>query len=844
MPDPQVALKVALLGPATITDTFGRTAATGWGTATTGGAWAVAGPAADYSVASGTGRHNHPSIGLIRYGILPGALLDVEQLVDTYPAVAPAGAAVVTGAIARWNAANYYWLRTEFTATGTVVLKLSRVLSGVYTDLGVLDPVPGLTYTVGQALRTRSQVVGDRLRIRVWPAAGVEPAAWHLDVADPAPLSGAGQVGLQTWVVAGNTNPTPVVLHHDNYQVTPYWTDLAGRIHYGDGGGPLTIDIGRQTEVQDVEPTRIAATLRNADGALNPRNPSSPYYGTWEQGRQVRVTETVDGEEIDLATGYLEIPDVQVNSPNVVQPCSITAVDRLGRLAGAPAMEGTLAEHVRTYGGTLALHLPLTDAYPHMSSNTTVTLERRVAGFFSDPVPVEPDELIRATDTDGPSGDDQRYARWSPAVDAEGDAFLGSATLYAPLSIPVGATDVLAVSVWTRPNTQTVVAPALRPNSTFLILGNVTDFGVTIRDYRPDASGVQVSGFSLPAPISGGRELERDTWRLVTVRIAMATGATSLWVGADLVATGTATPPAGTTLTEITLGQNYVGSLGHVQVRVGPDATTMTRADHLAQYAHGWQGLDRQTVAERIATLAAYAGVPASELDLPADAATPLQPARLSGVGTAQAMQDAATAGQDILMTTPQGRLTLVPRGRRYNQPVTLQIPWGWLMRGGIRYRPDKPVTDAVATRTGGGTARRVDERLRARYGVLSRSVQLDSAIDADPANWVLWTLQAFGQPRTRCPLIRINLLRRSLTARKALMRLKVGDRVQLTGMPANSPEDVPHLIVQGIRHIIGPARRRILELNTSPLLGPSPGSPPACPVVGDLVSTTAVVAY
>ncbi|MEK8108649.1 hypothetical protein NKG94_34435 [Micromonospora sp. M12] len=72
------------------------------------------------------------------------------------------------------------------------------------------------------------------------------------------------------------------------------------------------------------------------------------------------MTETVDGEEIDLAVGFLEIPDVQVNSPNLDQPCSISAVDRLGRLDGAPPFAGTLAEHVRTYGGTPVLHFPWT----------------------------------------------------------------------------------------------------------------------------------------------------------------------------------------------------------------------------------------------------------------------------------------------------------------------------------------------------------------------------------------------------------------------------------------------------------------------------------------------------
>ncbi|MEK8108647.1 hypothetical protein NKG94_34425 [Micromonospora sp. M12] len=70
---------------------------------------------------------------------------------------------------------------------------------------------------------------------------------------------------------------------------------------------------------------------------------------------------------------------------------------------------------------------------------------------------------------------------------------------------------------------------------------------------------------------------------------------------------------------------------------------------------------------------------------------------------------------------------------------------------------------------------------------VLARTVTLDTDVDADPANWVSWTLAAFGEPRTRCPLLRINLLNRTVADRKALLKLRVGDRIQLTDMPAGS---------------------------------------------------------
>ncbi|MEU7590674.1 hypothetical protein AB0A95_30835 [Micromonospora sp. NPDC049230] len=742
------------------------------------------------------------------------------------------------------------------------------VTSGPAVGSELVPTTPNLTHRVQAWVRAN---VAGRLQIGLnW----YDPATVHLGesvasvdltagvwtqiehTADSPSSAGYGQMKI----VLPGLVPVWHLVYIDVAMLLASWTDLAGRLHYGDGGGPLTIDIGRQTESQDIEPTRIAAVLKNGDGWLTPRNPASPYYGTWEQGRQVRITETVGGEEIDLATGLLEIPDVQVNSPNVDQPCSISAVDRLGRLAGAPSFDGTLAEHIRTYGGPLVEWFPLSEPATagEYLSTTSGTVTRRVVHGFGGAVPIaaEPEELITAASMAGPPGDDQSYARWNPVGDTAGLSSFAEATLLAAFEQPVtvAAGDVIALSAWVNLSAYEMAAGSEEPGGWIVSLYSAQT-SATLRIIRRTLSvpgpDLFMQGGQVYVPgdttrtMDTGQVWPRDQWRLVTTRLHTGTGVHELWVGHDATASqATGVTPGVQTFDHLDIGLGWSGAIGNIQIRVGPAATTMSRTMHLEQYAHGCRGLHRQTVAERIATLAAFAGLAPTDLDLPAEASTPMQVAELGGKTPAQAMQEAATTGQDILMTTPQGRITLVPRVRRYNQPVTLAIPFGWLMRGGIRYRPDRPVTDTVATRTGGGTARRVSGPQRARYGVLARTVALDTDVDADPANWAAWTLAAFGQPRTRCPLLRINLLNRTIAARKALLRLRVGDRIQLTGMPVGSPDDVPHLIVQGIRHVIGPHRRRLLEFNTSPLLGPVPGAPPACPVVGDFVGNAALIAY
>lgn len=644
-----------------------------------------------------------------------------------------------------------------------------------------------------------------------------------------------------------------VALDSDVDDPSPVWTDLSSRVFYGQGGSPVTVDIGRQNEMAEIQPTNMAWALRNGDNAFTPRNPGSPHAGKWEQGRRCQIIETVGGEDFPLGTGFLEIPEMAVVDPLSAQPVTVTAVDRMGRLDSAPPFEGTLAEHVRTQGGPLAMHFPMSDSFPYMSSNTLATTQRLVRGFFDLPVPKDPEELVKAGGMQGPPGDDQSYALWEPAADADGDAFLGHVemTSWIP-AVPVAATDVVALSVWVRASAHELAPGAIQPDSTIVAVqgaasGLNLDFSLEIED---DRAAVRAYSFGSGGStyVTGTRELERETWRLVTARVDFATGQYELWCGADMAVSGTKTnlPPAGTNLLFMSIGSLFHGAIGHIQVRVGPAASTMTRAMHIAQHVHGFQGLQRQTVAERLVTLAGYAGIPATELAIPSSASTPLQAAKLAGQSPAASFRAAAAAGQDTLITTGQGYITVVPRAQRYGQAVAMQIPFGWIGRGGLRYKPDRPVTDVTVTRTGGGTVRRSDPVRARRYGVTGQQYQLDTAIDEDPSNLASWALAAFGQMRTRCPSIRINMLRTGITVaeRKQMLRLKVGDLIELTGLPAGSPDDVPWLIIQGIKHTIGPGRRRTIEFNTSPLLGPTPGVPPPCPVVGDLVSASAVIAY
>ncbi|MFJ8687199.1 hypothetical protein [Micromonospora wenchangensis] len=198
-------------------DAFGRTLSSAWGTADRGGAWTLGGgPAADFTISGGYGRHLQPSKNVLRYALLSDVRRNVEQVSDVaVPAVAT-GASAVVGHLARYQTGtgDRYWLRWEFDIAGAVSAKISKTVGGVHTDLAVRASIPGLTYTAGQWWTVRSSVVGRRLSVRAWPTGTPEPDTWTLTVFDSS-ITAAGRYGVQSWAVGGNTNTTEFRI--DNY---------------------------------------------------------------------------------------------------------------------------------------------------------------------------------------------------------------------------------------------------------------------------------------------------------------------------------------------------------------------------------------------------------------------------------------------------------------------------------------------------------------------------------------------------------------------------------------------------------------------------------------------------
>ena len=215
---------VTVTAPAALAaDSFGRTVATGWGAADTGGTWTVAGGATNFAVGSGVGTVK------IATSAGPSAVLGGVSSSSTDLVVTMSSDKVGTGngvylyAVGRRTSGGDYRGRVRLTSSGGVAIAVSRVVSGAETMLGSELVLPGVTYAAGTKLTLRLQVQGTgttTLRLKVWPTSGSEPADWQVVKTDTtAGLQTAGSVGLVTYLSGTATNG-PVVASFDDLAVT------------------------------------------------------------------------------------------------------------------------------------------------------------------------------------------------------------------------------------------------------------------------------------------------------------------------------------------------------------------------------------------------------------------------------------------------------------------------------------------------------------------------------------------------------------------------------------------------------------------------------------------------
>jgi PKD repeat protein len=205
-----------------ISDLFGRTIANSWGPADVGGAWAVAGGAANFSVNGGTGKIKMATAGS-GPSVTSGALgtADTNATVDISLDKPMTGGGVYVSLASRKIGNSEYRTTAKFLVGGSVQLQVVKIASGVSTTLRTVT-VPGLTYNAGDVVTLRFQVSGTSsvaLNAKVWKTGTTEPTAFQSTATDSsAPLTTAGSIALYPYLSGSSTN-SPVVATFDNMTV-------------------------------------------------------------------------------------------------------------------------------------------------------------------------------------------------------------------------------------------------------------------------------------------------------------------------------------------------------------------------------------------------------------------------------------------------------------------------------------------------------------------------------------------------------------------------------------------------------------------------------------------------
>lgn len=454
----------------------------------------------------------------------------------------------------------------------------------------------------------------------------------------------------------------------------PTWQDITAYVH-----GPILISTGSPSigsAAGTARPATLAATLENIDHRFTFGNTASPL-SNWKPGRRVRCYEVIGNRRFDWFSGYMQPPETDDwAEKGADQFVTVTAVDRLGRFATARPFVSTLAEHVLyNGGGALRAYYPLGDPgnlyRPIVGAATyaplTETLAISAGGDQAQNNYRAASAAIGADDLSVPAFAPQ-YLIGTPSI------AIAETELTASYNGGAGITTTgasVTVACWVNPSTSSVNAQ-WRP----LQVGFGTGLGggyIRLRRTSNDEIPAQVWKASFVDDLLGAWSASAYgigatmVPTLLACRINLTANTMSLFVnGFQFDATVTGTMPSSMLLLSAIVGDNYAGTLGHIQIYDSTSTSDHTFAAHQAQYAMGVGGLANQTTGQRIQTLAQYAGVGATELSYVDPGTSYMQRATLAGQTPLAEMGVAETAEQGRLRANGAGLLVFDPRTRRY----------------------------------------------------------------------------------------------------------------------------------------------------------------------------------
>lgn len=170
------------------TDTFGRTVASGLGTATSGQTYTLNAAASQFSVGSNVATIAMNSAGNF-YGYIDNLTQDVDITGQVALTAIPATNLATVGFVGKWASSGNYYIGTMMVAAGGAIsLRFSKVISGGLVTIATVST--GLTYVANTfynlrfSARWSQPLQTNILQLKLWAVGATEPGGWTATTTD------------------------------------------------------------------------------------------------------------------------------------------------------------------------------------------------------------------------------------------------------------------------------------------------------------------------------------------------------------------------------------------------------------------------------------------------------------------------------------------------------------------------------------------------------------------------------------------------------------------------------------------------------------------------------------
>ena len=557
-------------------DSFNRSVTAGWGTADTGGPWALVGGNTRFAAGDGAGKHVLEPGRTVSsaLGQLASTAVDLQSTVSL-DRLSGDAYFTVSGRIV--GSADY-GARVKVLSNGLVQLHTER--SGTLLAGGT---VAGLTAVAGQKLKVRVQVDGispSTVRAKVWKDGNAEPASWQYTSTDStAGLQTAGGIRLQTYISSTATGGL-MTARWDDLQVTSIGgttppPNQAPTASFSASSVGLTASVDSAAST-DADGTIVQRAWTFGDGGTATGSTATHPYtsaGTYT----ITLTVTDDDGAVGTTTRQVSVTAPPPNQPPVASFTSTTSnltanVDSAGStdsdgtitsrtwdFGDGGTASGATASHPYAVAGAYPVTLTVTDddgAQTSVTKTVTVTAPQGPTVLAADAFGRTSSNGWGAADSGGSwtvAGTPSRYS-----VGA------GTGVTQVPAGVIVSST-LAGVSSVSTDITTVISLDALANNTVYSTVSGrligAADYGAQVKLYANGAtqlylerSGTTLVGGTLPGiTTTAGSKL--------TVRVQVQ-GSSPTTIRAKAWPTGTAEPASWRyTITDSTAGLQAAGAV-------------------------------------------------------------------------------------------------------------------------------------------------------------------------------------------------------------------------------------------------------------------------------------------